>query len=304
MTVTTLPSTPRPTRKNNTSLGHAIIHIIMIVVCAACVAPLLLIVAASFSDEASLVEYGFRFIPVKFSTAAYQYLLNDPEQIVRAYGVSVFVTVVGAAVSLLVMSMLGYALSRRDFKLRRPVSFFIFFPILFNAGMLPFYITMVRTLGLKDNILALILPPLVIPFFVLLLRTYFSGLPRELIEAAKLDGASEWRIFFQVVVPLSTPALATVGLFSLLFYWNDLYLSLLFINKPELYNLQYLLYKIIANIQVLQEGFVSQGTGVRPPLQSVRMAMAVLAMGPVLFAFLFVQQYFVKGITLGGIKGD
>jgi putative aldouronate transport system permease protein len=150
----------------------------------------------------------------------------------------------------------------------------------------------------------LILPPLTIPFFVLLLRTYFSSLPRELIEAAKLDGASEWRIFFQIVVPLSTPALATVGLFSLLFYWNDLYLSLLFINKPELYNLQYLLYKIIANIQVLQEGFVAQGTGVRPPLQSVRMAMAVLAMGPVLFAFLFVQQYFVKGITLGGIKGD
>jgi putative aldouronate transport system permease protein len=290
--------------KTKTGIGHAIIHAIMIVVCAACVAPLLLILAASFSDEGSLVEYGFRFIPVQFSTAAYRYLLINPEQIVRAYGVSIFVTLVGAGVSLLIMSMLGYALSRRHFKLRRPISFFIFFPILFNAGMLPFYITMVRTLGLKDNILALILPPLTIPFFVLLLRTYFSQLPKELIEAAKLDGASEWRIFFQIVVPLSTPALATVGLFSLLLYWNDLYLSLLFINKSELFTLQYLLYKIIANIQVLQEGMAAQGSGIRPPLQSVRMAMAVLAMGPVLFAFLFLQKYFVRGITLGGIKGD
>jgi putative aldouronate transport system permease protein len=276
----------------------------MIVVCILCALPLLLILSASFTDEATLVREGFRLIPLKFSTAAYEYLLRDPQQIVRAYSISVFVTVVGAAFSLLFMSLLAYALSRRDFKLRRPISFFVFFPILFNAGMVPFYITMVRTLGLKDNILALILPPLVIPFFVLLLRTYFASLPRELIEAAKLDGASEWRIFFGIVAPLSTPALATVGLFSLLFYWNDLYLSLLFINKPELYNLQYLLYKIITNIQVLQEGFVAQGTGIRPPLQSVRMAMAVLAMGPVLFAFLFVQQYFVKGITLGGLKGD
>jgi putative aldouronate transport system permease protein len=286
------------------SLGRGLIHAFMIVVCILCAVPLLLIVSASFTDETTLVQQGFRLIPLKFSTAAYEFLLRDPQQILRAYGVSVFITVAGASLSLLFMSLLAYALSRRDFKLRRLISLFVFFPILFNAGMVPFYITMVRTLGLKDTLFALILPPLVIPFFVLLLRTYFASLPRELIEAAKLDGANDWLIFFRVVVPLSTPALATVGLFSLLFYWNDLYLSLLFINKPELYNLQYLLYKIITNIQVLQEGMAAQGTGIRPPLQSVRMAMAVLAMGPVLFAYLFVQQYFVKGITLGGLKGD
>jgi putative aldouronate transport system permease protein len=161
---------------------------------------------------------------------------------------------------------------------------------------------MVRTLGLKDNILALILPPLVIPFFVLLLRTYFSTIPKDLIDAARIDGASEFLIYFRVVLPLSTPALATVGLFSLLFYWNDLYLSLLFINDRNLYNLQYLLFQIISNIQLLEDSFVSQG--MKPPLQSVRMAMAVLAMGPMLFAFMFVQRFFVKGITLGGLKGD
>lgn len=284
------------------SIAHTFVHAVLIVVSAACALPLLLILAASFTDEAALVRQGFRLIPAQATLDAYRFLFNDPAQIVRAYGVSTFVTVVGASVSLFLMSMLAYALSRRDFALRQAISFFIFFPALFSAGMVPFYILMVRTLGLKDNILALILPPLVIPFFVLLLRTYFSTIPKDLIDAARIDGASEFLIYFRVVLPLSTPALATVGLFSLLFYWNDLYLSLLFINDRNLYNLQYLLFQIISNIQLLEDSFVAQG--MKPPLQSVRMAMAVLAMGPMLFAFMFVQRFFVKGITLGGLKGD
>ena len=297
-----MATTYRVNYKSKPVLSKALIHIALIAICLACILPLLLILSASFTDEGVLVRGGYHLIPTQFSSAAYDFLLRDPSQIAQAYGISVFVTVIGASTSLLLMSLLAYALARKDFALRRILSFFLFFPMLFNAGLVPFYILIVRGLQLKDNILALILPPLVIPFFTLLLRTYFSQLPRELIEAAKLDGASEWRIFIQVVIPLSTPALATVGLFSLLFYWNDLYLSLLFINNPNLYNLQYLLYKIIANIQILEESAVGQG--MKPPLQSVRMAMAVLAMGPVLFAFLFVQQYFVKGITLGGLKGD
>ncbi len=288
--------------KRRRSMTHAMIHGALVATCLVCIVPLWLIISASFTDEQALVERGFRLIPAKFSTEAYRFLLADPAQILRAYSVSVLVTFSGAMVSLFLMSMLAYALSRRDFSLRKVLALFVFFPILFNAGTLPFYILMVRQLGLKDNLLALVLPPLVLPFFVLLLRTFFSNIPRELIEAAKLDGASEWLIYFRVVVPLSTPALATVGLFSLLFYWNDLYLSLLFINDKSLYNLQYLLYQIIANIQLLEEGFAGQG--LKPPLQSVRMAMAVLAMGPVLFAFMFVQRYFIKGITLGGLKGD
>ena len=290
----------RPRYKPST--GRIVIHAIMIVISAACLLPLLLIVAASVTDEQALVENGFQLVPSKWSVYAYQFLLGDPGQIMRAYAVSVFVTVVGSLLSLLLMALLGYAMSRKDFALRKPISLFVFFPLLFNAGLVPFYIVMTRTLGLKDNLLALVLPPLVLPFLTLLLRTYFSSLPFELVEAAKLDGASEWRIFFQIIVPLSTPALATVGLFSLLFYWNDLYLSLLFINNPQFYNLQYLLYKIISNLGVLNDAFAQ--SSVSPPLQSVRMAMAVLAMGPVLFAFLFVQQYFVRGITLGSLKGD
>ena len=287
-------------RRRNTA--NAFIHATISATCLVCIIPLWLIISASFTDEQALVEQGFRLIPAKLSTEAYRFLLADPGQILRAYSVSVLVTFSGAIVRLFLMSMLAYALSRRDFSLRKLFALFVFFPILFNAGTLPFYILMVRQLGLKDNLLALVLPPLVLPFFVLLLRTFFANIPRELIEAAKLDGASEWLIYFRVVVPLSTPALATVGLFSLLFYWNDLYLSLLFINDKSLYNLQYLLYQIIANIQLLEEGFAGQG--IKPPLQSVRMAMAVLAMGPVLFAFMFVQRYFIKGITLGGLKGD
>lgn len=288
--------------KQRRTVSHGLIHGLMIVVCIACVIPLVLIVSASFTDESALIDNGYYLLPSQFSLHAYEFLLAQPGTILRAYGVSILVTLVGASISLLLMSLLAYALSRRDFAWRRPLSLFVLFPLVFNAGLVPFYILMTRTLNLKDNLLALILPPLVIPFFTLLLRAYFMTLPRELIEAAKLDGASEWRIFFQIVVPLSTPALATVGLFSVLFYWNDLYLSLLFINDPQYFNLQYLLYKIISNLQVMEDAFVASGN--KPPLQSVRMAMAVLAMGPMLFAFLFVQKYFVKGITLGGIKGD
>ncbi len=282
--------------------SRALIHLVLICVCAACLLPLILIVSASFTEENALIDNGYRIIPSKFSLGAYQYLLRDPSQIAHAYLISGFVTIVGSATSLLLMALLGYALSRRDFALRKPLTWFVFFPLLFNAGLVPFYILMSRTLGLKDNLLALILPPLVLPFYVLLLRTFFQALPMELLEAARLDGASEWRIFFRIVVPLSTPALATVGLFSILFYWNDLYLSLLFINNPRLYNLQYLLYKIIANLSVLEDAAMQ--SGITAPLQSVRMAMAVLAMGPVLVSFLFVQQYFVRGITLGSVKGD
>ena len=284
------------------SMSRMLIHGVMIVICGACLLPLLMIVSASVTDETALLDNGFQLLPAKWSVHAYQFLLNDPAQILRAYAVSVGVTFVGSALSLLLMALLGYAMSRRDFALRKYIAFLVFFPLLFNAGLVPFYILMTRTLHLKDTLLALLLPPLVLPFLTLLLRTYFASLPYELIEAAKLDGASEWHIFFTIVVPLSTPALATVGLFSLLFYWNDLYLSLLFINDPHLFNLQYLLYKIISNLGVLADAFTQ--SSIKPPLQSVRMAMAVLAIGPVLFAFLFVQKYFVRGITLGSLKGE
>ncbi len=164
---------------------------------------------------------------------------------------------------------------------------------------------MTQLLHLQDTLLAYIMPYLVLPFYVLLLRTYFAGLPTELIEAAKLDGAGEWRISFQIVVPLSTPALATVGLFSMLTYWNDWFQGLLYISNPHLFSLQYLLYQIQQNITILATAAsTSDVSAADIPSQSVLMAMAVVAIGPIILAFLFTQRYFVRGITLGGLKGD
>lgn len=279
-------------------------HLVLLVLSASFVAPLLLILSGSLTDEKTLEQAGFSFIPAKFSLLAYQYILGDPSQIVQAYAVSIFVTVVGSTLSLLVMALLAYTLSRRDYALRHSLSFYVFFTMLFNGGVVPFYILITQFLHLQDNLLALILPYLVSPWYVLLLRTYFSSLPRDFIDAAKLEGAGEWRIFFQVVMPLSTPALATVGLFSMLVYWNDWWLGLLFINNPHLVPVQLFLYRILsaANSSFLAAN--AQMGGIILPIQSVRMAMAVLVIVPIAFAFVFVQRYFTRGLTLGSLKGE
>jgi putative aldouronate transport system permease protein len=281
---------------------HVIIHTCLLIISLLFLAPLVLMISASFSSEADISRYGYSLIPQSFSTEAYQYILNDPSLLLTAYGVTITVTVVGTSLAVLIMALLAYPLSRKDFFLRKPLSFYVFFTLLFNGGVVPLYILVTRYLQLKDTLGALILPYLVMPWYVLLLRTYFAALPRELIDAAKADGAGEWRIFFRIVVPLSRPALATVALFSALVFWNDWYLALLFITDSRLVPLQYRLYQISTNITTLQTS--SQAFGVQIPALSAQMAIAVLAVGPITFLFLLVQKYFVTGITLGGVKGD
>jgi len=288
--------------KTHTKIVHTLILVFIGIICLTWLIPLLMIVSASFTEEATLVNSGYELIPPKFSLEAYQWLGNDPSMLVNSYGISIVVTAVGTFVGVIIMALLAYVLSQRNFKLRSVLTFLVFFTMLFNGGLVPYYINMSRVLGVKDSLWALILPYLVSPFFVLLLRTYFSALPRDLFDAARLDGAGEWRIFFQIVVPLSTPALATVGLFTMLQYWNDMYQALLFIENQRLYPLQFTLYKLLVNTQMLNELTVQTGAPV--PHLSVTMAMAVIAIVPVFFAFLFVQKYFVRGITLGSIKGD
>jgi putative aldouronate transport system permease protein len=295
-------ATVRPAARRQTAVARFTIHLVLVALSAVFVLPLLLVISASVSDENALGKYGYSFLPQHFTTFAYQYIFEDPGQLLRAYGVTVVVTAVGSGVSLLVMALLAYPLARRDFRPRKPLSFYVFFPLIFNGGLVPFYILVTRYLHLQDTLLALILPYLVVPWYVLLLRTYFASLPAELIEAAKIDGAGEWRVFFRIVIPLSTPALATVGLFSILLYWNDWWLGLLFIDNQNLMPLQLLLYNIMTNIDVLASN--AQTTGVPIPSLSVRMAMAVLAIGPIALAYLFVQRFFIRGITLGGLKGD
>lgn len=296
-------NTFRPTRvqsRQRISFDKMIVHGVLIAISILFIFPLLLIISTSFSNEQAITTTGYAILPKQFTIFAYSYILSDPSQILNAYGVTTIVTVTGTALGLLIMSLLAYALSRRDFRFRRPLSFYVLFTLLFNGGLVPWYILITQYLHLKDNILVLILPYLVIPWFVLILRTYFAGLPSEVIEAAKLDGAGEWRIYFQIVVPLSTPVLATIGLFLMLLYWNDWWLSLLFINNPNLVSLQYLLYRLQTNIDFLAASPMS--TGMSIPANSVRMAMAVLAVGPMALAFLFAQRYFVRGITLGSFK--
>jgi len=285
-----------------TKLIRRLILLFIGVICVIWMIPLVMIVSGSFTEEATLVNSGYQLIPSKFSLEAYEWLWNDPSLLINAYTVSIVVTAIGTLVGVLFMSMLAYALSRRELKLRTVITFIVFFTMLFNGGLVPYYINMSRVLGVKDSLWALILPYLVSPFYVLLLRTYFSGLPRDLFDAAKVDGAGEWRIFFRIVVPLSTPALATVGLFTMLGYWNDMYQALLFIENQRLYPLQFTLYRLLVNTQMLND--LAMQTGQPVPHLSVTMAMAVVAIGPVVFAFLFVQKYFVRGITLGSIKGD
>lgn len=292
--------TPRR-RWSSRSTGQLTVHLLLLLFALACVIPMILVISISLSDEKALALEGYSLLPVGFTTNAYTYILKNPGQILRAYGVTVFVTAIGTSGGLLISSLLAYAISRQDYRFRGPLSFFVFFTLLFNGGMVPFYIVVTRYLGLKDNILALILPYMVTAWYVLILRTSFAQLPKDLLDAGRIDGAGEWRIFFQIVIPLSKPVLATIGLFFILRYWNDWFLALLFIDSGELYPLQYLLYVLMTNIRVLASN--PQTTGIPIPVQSTRMAMAVLAFGPALFAFLMLQKYFVRGITIGGLKG-
>ncbi len=290
-------------RRRQRSL-RTLIHILLLSVAVAMILPFWLIISVSLTDNLALTKNGYKLIPSVFSTAAYEYLFRVPKELLEAYGVTIFVTLVGTVVGMLIMSMLAYGMSRITGRTRKTVSFFVLFPVLFSGGTIPFYLIMTQLYGLKDTLMALVFPYLVFPFYVILLRSYFNQLPQEILEAAKIDGASEWRIFFQIVIPLSTAALATIGLFTALAYWNDYWMALLFIAKSPYEPLQYLLYNMLNNAEVLTRSpeAAAQIGNIRPPVESLRMAMAVVAAGPAVIFSLVLGRYFVKGITLGAVK--
>jgi len=298
----------RPILKRKIKLGRFLpdmsIHFILGLWSLICIIPFILILSGSFTSEASLVKEGFRFIPSlsSFSTEAYRYLFQTPKQIIEAYKVTIFITVVGTSASVLIMALLAYPLSRVEFKFRRSMSFIVFFTLLFNGGLVPYYILITRYLHLRDSIWTLILPHLVMPFYVLILRTFFAGLPKEIFDAARVDGAGEFQIFFRIAMPMAKPALATIALLVGLLYWNEWVNVLYFIDDPNKVTLQYLLYRIQQQIQFLNENPELVADGVRIPSQSIRMAIAVVITGPAAFAFLFFQRYLTRGITLGSFK--
>ena len=263
----------------------------------------------SISSEDSILKNGYSLFPSQISFAAYEFLFNDFSEIAKAYGVTILSTVIGTIVSLLITALFAYPLSRPDLPFRRTLSFYIFFTMLFGGGMVPWYITYVNMFDMKNTIFAMIIPNLLLSAFnVLLMRSFFaSSIPESVIESATIDGAGELKIFFKIVVPLSLPIMATIGLFNTLSYWNDWYNCMLFIDKPELYNIQYLMTKTLTNIQyLLMKSNSTAQVGellAKMPQETVRMALAVVGIAPLLFAYPFFQKYYISGITSGAVKG-
>ncbi len=270
--------------------------------------PFVLILIASVTKESSLINDGYSFFPKEFSLDAYVYLQASAYTFLRAYGVSILVTVVGTAVGLLITSMLAYPMSRKDFKYHNTLAFVVFFTMLFSGGVVPSYIMWTQYFHVKDTLAALIVPNLLANGFnVLLVRNYFkSNVPIDLIESAQIDGATETRTFFRIMLPLSVPVLATVGLFMGLAYWNDWINALYYVSKPQYYGIQNLLVQLMNNIQYLNSGQAGNAVGagaVELPSSAVRMAMAVLGIVPILVVLPLLQKYLTRGVVIGAVKG-
>ena len=289
------------------SLVKILTHLLFAMITLAMISPFILVISISFTEDSSIVEHGYQFIPSQLSTKAYDYIFKVPNLLIRAYGVTIFTTVVGTVLSLLVTAMLGYVISRRDFRYRNAATFFIFVTMLFNGGIVPSYILITQYLGMGNTIWALIIPGLVSPFYIMVMKGFLTKMPFEIIESAKVDGARELSIFFRIVLPLSTPALATLGLFISFGFWNSWFNALLYIDNEKLIPIQLLLVRMLQNLDFLTSNseFVNQfgvDTSNLPTL-SARMAMAILAGLPMVFIFPFFQKYFVQGLTVGSLKG-
>ncbi|WP_244209225.1 carbohydrate ABC transporter permease [Paenibacillus ferrarius] len=267
--------------------------------------PMLYVISVSLSFDGDIAKYGYQLIPKRFTFVAYSYIFQTPKALLQSYMVTIFVTVVGTALSLILTSSIAYIMTRKDYRYSKITSYFIFFTLLFNAGLVPSYIITTSVLHIQDTIWALILPYGVSAWFTMLMKGFMDGLPFEIIESAKIDGSSELSTFVRIVLPLSKPALATVGLFYALAYWNDWWLAMLYIQNEKLIPLQYFLQRIMSNIEFLtknmQAGISIDMSAI--PAESSRMGIAILAAGPMLFAFPFFQKYLIKGLTVGAVKG-
>lgn len=281
-----------------------VIHLIFILFCIICIIPLLIVIATSFSTEAEVVTKGYALLPRGFTLEAYDYLFRDIGVMVRAYGVTILTTVVGTLAGTLFMGATAYTLSRRDFRQAGVLGFFIYFTMMFNGGMVATYILITNYLHMNNTLWVQILPTLISPYYLFILRRFMSNIPVSIIESAKIDGAREYTIFFRLVLPLAKSGIAAVALLVALSYWNSWWPSLMYIDDSELITLQYLLYRIISNAKALSDPNRSMFiTGATIPTYSVRMAACVMAVGPVILLFPFFQKYFVKGLTVGAVKG-
>jgi len=282
------------------AIGYVFITLLSIL----CLLPFLVIITGSFSSENEIIAEGFKLIPNHFSLDAYRAMFTNPNQIYQAYKVTILVTVVGTAIGLFLTSMAGFVLSRKDFKYRNGLSFYIYFTTLFSGGLIPWYILIVNYLDMKDNYSALIVPGLLSAWNIILMKNFMKSIPDSLVESAKIDGAGDFRIFIRLILPLSTPGLATIGLFMALGYWNDWFNANLFITTESKFPLQFLLYKILASAAVLKTSIAGNlSPNFKPPTETLKMAAAVVVTGPIILLYPFLQRFFVKGLTIGAVKG-
>ena len=281
-------------------------HIVLIILSVIVILPLLLVISSSFTDEQTLLSGGYKLFPVAPNLDAYKYLIAGGS-IFRSYGITIFVTAVGTGLGLLMTLLLAYALSIKDLPFRRAMSFYVFFTLLFNGGLIPTYMMYVNAFHIKNTVWALIVPALMVnAFYVTIARSFFqSNIPEEVIEAARIDGAGEIRTLFKIVLPMALPILATLGLMIGLGYWNNWTNGLYYITDQKLFSIQQLLTEMVRNMQALQSGQFTQAMdqAANLPSTAIKMATAVLGVIPVMIAYPFFQKYFVKGMTLGAVKG-
>lgn len=291
-------------RGSERTVFNIISYTIVFVFTLLCVIPFLLVLSGSFTDEGSIHIDGYRFIPKHFSLDAYRVAFAAPANIIRAYGVTGGVTIVGTLMGLLIVCMTAYALQRPQFKYRNAFALYFYFTTLFSGGLVPWYILMVRYLHLKNNFLALLFPAMLTVFDIIIMRSFMKSIPEALAESAKIDGAGEFRIFAQIFLPLSKPAIATVGLFIALRYWNDWYASMLFITNKKMFSLQFYLYSMLTQMEFAANDAKAAGILMEQyPAESFKLAMTLVATGPILLLYPFAQKYFIQGMTVGAVKG-
>lgn len=286
---------------------NGVLNILMFCMALACVLPVILVFIVSVSSEQSIFQNGYSFFPTELSLEAYRFFLKLGDQIIRSYGITIFVTIVGTVFSLVITTMFAYVLSRSDYKYGKVLTFIMLFTMLFNGGLVPSYMVNTQVLNLGNSVWALILPMSLNAFYVIVLRTFFKSIPMEIIEAAKIDGSGEFSTFVKIVLPLSKPGIATIGLFTMIAYWNDWFLGMLYMMDQEKYPIQTLLWSMQNSLEFMKQSSVNAleyaEMAQNAPTDSGRMALTVLVVAPILLAYPFFQKYFVKGLTVGGVKG-
>lgn len=281
-------------------VGYVVIGLFALI----CLIPFYLIIVASFTPETSLIRNGYPLVPTEFSLESYLMCLKNPTAILRAYATTIGVTVVGTMLAVLLATMTGYVLSRQDFPWRNQFSFFFFFTTLFTGGLVPWYMMCVRYLHFKNSYLGIILPMVFSVWNMIIAKSFMAGIPSAITESAKIDGANDMTIYVKLILPLSKPLIATLSLFAALAYWNDWYNCMLFIDNENKFMLQYYLQRVLGSAEAMRIVAEKSGMAISTlPLESMKMSMTVIATGPIVLLYPFVQRYFVKGLTIGAVKG-